>query len=157
MKENNHAQATIAEPIPRGFHSVTPFLVLKDCVAFLDFIKNAFGGETTFLLKHKGGKVMHASAKIGDSPIMLTDADEKLPEMPAMLYLYVDDVDSVYKQALEAGAASVREPVNEFYGDRSAGVKDKWGNQWWIATHIEEVDREEVERRAEEFEKEHSM
>jgi PhnB protein len=151
MKEKHSAQATLSEPIPQGFHTITPFLVLKDSVKFLGFIEKAFGGETTFLLKHKSGKLMHASARIGDSNIMLTDSDNKLPEAPAMLYLYVDDVDSVYQKALDAGAQSVREPVNEFYGDRSAGVKDKWGNQWWIATHVEEVDPDELERRAKQF------
>jgi PhnB protein len=157
MKEKNSAQATIAEPIPKGFHTITPFLIVKDTVKLLEFIEKAFGGKTDYLLKHKNGKVMHASARIGDSCIMFADSGDKFPEMPAMLYIYVEDVDAVYKKALKAGGQSLREPVNEFYGDRSAGVKDNWGNQWWIATHVEEVDPDEIERRAAEYEKELAM
>jgi PhnB protein len=155
MKEHNSEHATLAQPIPKGFHSITPFLVVKDAEKWLDFVEDAFDGETTFLLKHESGKdagkVMHATTKIGDSCIMLAEAMDKFPASTAMLYLYVEDVDAVYKQALEAGAESMREPVNEFYGDRSAGVKDKWGNQWWIATHIEDVEGEELDKRAREF------
>ena len=153
MKEKNSVHATLAAPVPKGFHTVTPFLVVKDAVKLLDFIKKAFGGETISLLKHQGGKVMHASARIGDSIILATDANDNVPEMNSMLYLYVDDVDSVYEQAIRAGGQSLREPTNEFYGDRSAGVKDAWNNQWWIATHIEELDEEEIKRRAEAFDR----
>jgi len=161
MKEKHSEHATIAEPIPQGFHSITPFLVVNDAEEWLEFVENAFEGETTFLLKHESGKykgkVMHATTKIGDSCIMLSEAMENYPATSTMLYLYVEDVDKVYDQALKAGATSIREPVNEFYGDRSAGVKDKWNNQWWIATHIEDVEGEELERRAREFDKKNPM
>ena len=99
------------------------------------------------------GKIMHATAKIGDSIIMVADEMDRFPATSSMLYLYMDDVDTVYQKAIKAGGESLREPTNEFYGDRSAGVKDAWGNQWWIATHIEDVDEEEMERRAKEFRK----
>lgn len=141
--------ASGVEPIPVGFHSVTPFLVVDGAEKLLDFMKAAFSAETIGLMKDPSGKVMHASAKIGNSIVMLTDASEKMEAMPCMLYLYVEDVDRVYKQALHAGGESLREPTDEFYGDRSAGIKDACNNQWWIATHIEDVSPEEINKRAE--------
>jgi len=94
---------------------------------------------------------MHAEVIVGDSYIMLGEANDKYPTSPAMLYLYVDDVDSTYAQAVKAGGKSLREPTTEFYGDRSSGVTDEFGNQWWIATHVEDVTPEEMQRRQEEF------
>ncbi|MBZ5496966.1 MAG: VOC family protein [Acidobacteriia bacterium] len=92
--------------------------------------------------------VQHAEAKIGDSIIMMGEAQGEWKPKPATLYVYVDDVDAVYRRALQAGATSLREPANQFYGDRSGGVQDESGNQWWIATHIEHVTPEEMARRA---------
>lgn len=141
--------ASEVEPIPVGFHTVTPFLVVNGAEKLLDFMKTAFSAETIGLMKDPSGKVMHASAKIGNSILMLSDANERMEAMPCMLYLYVEDVDRVFKQALHAGGQSLREPADEFYGDRSAGIKDAWNNQWWIATHIEDVSPEEINKRAE--------
>jgi uncharacterized glyoxalase superfamily protein PhnB len=143
--------AAAPEPIPTGFHSLTPFIVVKGAEQLLDFIKHAFNGETISMMKDPEGKVMHATARIGNSILMLSDADEKFEAMPCMLYLYVEDVDSIYKKAVHFGGQSLREPTDEFYGDRSAGIKDAWNNQWWIATHIEDVDADEINRRAEAF------
>lgn len=145
--------ATMAKPIPDGFHTVTPFLVVKDTTKLLEFVKKAFNGETTSIMKDPDGRVMHATARIGDSIIMASDEMERFPAMSCMLYLYVDDVDAIYKQAIKAGGQSLREPTDEFYGDRSAGIKDAWDNQWWIATHVEDVNDEEMKRRAEQFRK----
>ena len=153
MKEKTTTFATAAKPIPDGFHSVTPFVIVTDATRLLEFIKKAFRGETTSIMNDPDGKVIHATAKIGDSLIMVADAMERFPAMPCMLYLYVEDVDTVYQKAIKAGGQSLREPTNEFYGDRSAGIKDAWDNQWWIATHIEDVDEEELKRRAAEFRK----
>ena len=94
---------------------------------------------------------MHAGVQIGDSQIMVTDSTEKYPPGSTRLYLYVDDVDTTYENAIKAKGTSLREPTDEFYGDRSSGVKDAWGNEWWIATHVEDVDDEEMEKRAKEF------
>lgn len=156
MKEQHNEQATLAQPIPNGFHSITPFIIVKDAEKWLAFVEKAFNGETTFMLKHESGpykgKVMHATTKIGDSCIMVSEAMDNYPANTAMLYLYVNDVDETYAQALEAGAEKVREPLTEFYGDRSGGLKDKWGVQWWVATHVEDVEGEELEKRAREFE-----
>ena len=151
MKEKTMSQPTMAKPIPEGFHTVTPFIVVNDAGKLLEFIKQAFNGETTFIMNHPDGKVMHATTRIGDSTIMVADEMDRFPAMPCMLYLYVEDTDAVYKQAINAGGQSLREPIDEFYGDRSAGIKDGWGNQWWIATHIEDVSDEEVKQRAEKF------
>ena len=154
MKEattTNHA--TVARPIPEGFNTVTPFLVVESAEEFLAFVEKAFGGETTVDMKSPNGQIMHATSQIGDSKIMVTDAMEGMKATQCMLYLYVENMDAVYKKALKAGATSLREPVNEFYGDRSAGITDKWNNQWWIATHIEDVDADEMYRRAEKLNK----
>lgn len=139
------------KPIPDGYHTVTPFLLVKDASNVIDFLKQAFGAVESSRHAMPDGKIMHAELRIGDSNIMLAEASEKWPASPSMLYLYVNDVDSVYKKAVQAGGKSLREPTNEFYGDRSAGVMDSSGNQWWIATHIEDVSPEEMKKRQEKW------
>lgn len=133
--------------IPDGYRSVTPYLVLKDAAKFMDFAKQALGAEEKFRMPGPDGKIGHAELTIGDSVLMLSDASAEFPAMPAMIHLYVNDADAMYKQALQAGASSVREPADQFYGDRSAGIKDAFGNQWYLATHIEDVPPEEMEKR----------
>ena len=95
------------------------------------------------------GKVMHAEVKIGDSRIMLAKACGEMGPMPAMIHLYLNDADATYRAAIEAGATSVQEPTDQFYGDRSGGVKDACGNLWWIATHKEDLTPEELRKRSE--------
>ena len=136
-------------PIPPGFHTVTPYLTVRDGDAILEFLKRAFDGrELCPATRRPDGTLGHAQLRIGDSNVMLSQGTADWPPMPCALYLYVPDVDAVYRHALAAGATSVREPTNEFYGDRSAGVKDVCGNYWWLATHIEDVAPDELERRA---------
>lgn len=137
------------KPVPDGYHTITPFLLCKGVRELLEFLKTAFDAEIKEQHDAKDGTVMHAAARIGDSMLMLGEAQEKWPAMPSMLYLYVKDVDSFYKRAIEAGGKSLREPTNEFYGDRSCGILDASGNQWWIATHIEDVSPDEMRRREE--------
>ncbi len=96
---------------------------------------------------------MHATVHIRTSAIMLSESSEQFPPKPAMLYIYVENVDEVYKKGIDFGAESLREPANEFYGDRSCGLKDVSGNQWWVATHIEDVSPEEIEKRQKEVKK----
>ncbi len=132
------------KPVPEGYQTVTPYLTVKGATQLIDFLKRAFGAEETFRMGDD--RVAHAEVRIGDSMLMLGDAPEE--PMPAMIHLYLPDVDAVYQRALKAGATSIREPENMFYGDRSAGVKDAFGNQWWIATHVEDVSPEELARRA---------
>jgi PhnB protein len=148
---NNKNHKSDVKAIPDGFHSVTPFLIVDGCRELMEFTKNAFGAEVTSSMDADDGKIMHATIRIGDSLIMVADPMLGQETQSAMLYLYVEDIDAVYKQALKAKGESLREPIDEFYGDRSAGVKDKWGNQWWIATHTEDVSPSEMEKRKEEF------
>jgi uncharacterized glyoxalase superfamily protein PhnB len=138
------------DPIPAGHHTVTPYLLVSDAARLIDFLVRAFGAIEVG--KHAGpdGRVMHAEVRIGDSLVMLSDAGGEWKPMPCVLHLYVRDTDAFYGKAMEAGATSLREPADQFYGDRSAGVQDPEGNQWWIATHVEDVSEAEMARRMKE-------
>ncbi len=129
---------------PDGYHTITPFFTVKDADRFIDFIGAAFGAETTEMMRTPDGRIGHAEARIGDSPIMIADG----ATMPSAMYLYLPDVNAVYAKALRAGAASEQEPQDQFWGDRQAAVKDAWGNMWFLATHVEDVSPEELQRRA---------
>jgi len=137
------------KPIPEGYHTVTPYLVVEGAAKLIDFVKQAFGAQmveepTT----GPDGSILHAEVQIGDSRVMLSDATSQYPPLPTMLYVYVKDADATYQSALRAGATSLMEPADQFYGDRNAGVQDACGNRWWIATHKEDVPAEEMARRA---------
>ena len=138
------------KPIPDGYHTITPFFVIKDSPEFIDFLKKAFNANEIFRHNYPDGRIMHAEVKVGDSMIMLSEASEQFPATPGCYYLYVNDVDTTYKQAIEAGATSVTEPADQFYGDRSGGVKDSFGITWWIGTHVEDVSEDEMKRRQDE-------
>lgn len=140
--------------VPEGFHTVTPYLIVDNAAKLIEFIKNAFGGRVTFISNGDENKVMHATVSIGTSTIMVSDTMEGMGPRTAMLFLYLEDADGVYKKAIDAKATSVQEPRTEFYGDRAGAVKDEWGNEWWIATHVEDVAPEEMERRSKEVRKE---
>ena len=137
------------KPIPDGYHTVTPYLVVPRVAELIDFLRQAFGAEEMFRMPRPDGAIAHAEVRIGDSMVMMGEPMGQFESMLAMIHLYVDDADAMYKRALEAGATSVREPTDQFYGDRTAGVKDPAGNQWWIATHKEDVAPDELARRAE--------
>jgi uncharacterized glyoxalase superfamily protein PhnB/catechol 2,3-dioxygenase-like lactoylglutathione lyase family enzyme len=139
------------KPVPDGHHTVTPFLLADDVSKLLTFIESAFGGKVEYSMQSADGVVRHATIRVGDSLIMVSKGTDIYGVHPAMLHLYVLDVDIVYAQALQHGASMLREPVNEFYGDRVAAVKDEWNNQWWIATHVEDVSADEMQRREAEF------
>jgi uncharacterized glyoxalase superfamily protein PhnB len=134
------------KPIPEGYHTVTPFIVVKDAKRLIEFLKQAFDAETKHVSEH-GGVVMHAEVLIGNSIIMLAEGSDKFPPVTANHYLYVPDTDVVYDKAIKAGGESIMAPADQFYGDRNAGVKDFAGNQWWIATHVEDVSPEEIQKR----------
>jgi PhnB protein len=139
--------------IPEGYHSVTPYIVVEGAEGLIDFMKSVFGARERMRMPGPNNTVGHAEMEIGDSVVMLADAgsvDGNQP-FPGMLNLYVEDVDKVYQAALAAGATSIRELTDQFYGDRSGGVRDQWGNFWWISTHVEDVSPEEMERRSAEF------
>lgn len=139
---------TRVKPVPEGYHTVCPYIVVPHIAQLIDFAKQAFGAAEVYLHKRPDGTVMHAEIKIGDSIIMMGEAPEASKNFPAMLHLYIDGVDGIYQKAIQAGAKSLREPTDQPYGDRSGGVEDAFGNQWWISTHIEDVSSEELERRA---------
>ena len=138
----------MVKPIPEGYHTVTPYLVVNDAGSVIDFAKQAFGATERGRHTDDTGRIMHAEIAIGDSVVMIGESSEHVPSMPAMLHLYVSDSDATYQKAMDAGATSIREPRTEFYGDRTAGVTDSQGNQWWLATHVEDVTPEEMQRRA---------
>jgi uncharacterized glyoxalase superfamily protein PhnB len=136
------------KPIPEGYHTITPFLVVAGAEKLIDFLKQAFGAKETFRTALPDGTIKHAEIKIGNSMLMMGDAKGECAPSKSMFYLYVEDTDALYQSALAAGATSIMPPSDQFYGDRSGGVKDPFGNEWWIATHIEDVSSEEMEKRA---------
>jgi PhnB protein len=142
-------------PIPKGYHSVTPYLVIKGAAEAIDFYKKAFGATELFRMEQGDGRIGHAEIKIGDSPIMLAD---EFPEMkyfapntlggtPVSILLYVEDVDTVFPQAISAGGKEEKPLQDQFYGDRSGTLTDPFGHMWTIATHKEDVSPEEMEKR----------
>jgi PhnB protein len=145
------------KPIPEGYHSVTPYLIIKGAARAIDFYKQAFGATELFRMADPGGRVMHAEIKIGDSPVMLADESPDMgmrsPEAfggsPVSLALYVEDVDGMAKRATAAGAKAVRPVQDQFYGDRSGTFTDPFGHTWTIATHKEDVPPEELQKRSE--------
>ena len=136
------------KPIPDGYHSITPYLTVQGATKLIDFLKQAFEAQEIERLTRPDGAIGHAEVRIGDSIVMMGEAGGEWTPMPGALYLYVNDVDATYKRALQVGAVSTMEPMDQFYGDRSAGVKDPSGNQWWIATHKEDLSPEELAKRA---------
>jgi PhnB protein len=144
------------KPVPDGYHSVTPYLIVNDGTRALDFYKRAFGATELMRFAAPGGKVGHAEIKIGDSPIMLSDEapemDARSPQAfggtPVSIVLYVEDVDATFKQAVAAGARVQRPVEDKFYGDRSGSVTDPFGHVWHLSTHKEDLTPEELKRRA---------
>src|ERR1700736_2100629 len=135
LKEKAMATAAV-NFIPKGFHSVTPYLVVQGASQLIEFLKQAFGAEENLRVPRPDGTIMHAEMKIGDSIIELGDGGEQYPPRPANIHLYVEDTDAAYERALQAGATSIGQPEDRPYGDRSGGVKDAAGNNWYIATQF---------------------
>ncbi len=142
--------------IPEGYHSVTPYLIIKGAADAIEFYKKAFGATELFRFPAPDGKIGHAEIKIGDSPIMLADefaemgykGPQALGGSPVSLMIYLEDVDTVFNRAVEAGA-SVKEAVQDkFYGDRTGTLTDPFGHVWHVSTHKEDVSMEEMEERA---------
>jgi PhnB protein len=139
--------ATKVKLVPEGYHTVSPYIVVSGVDKLIEFAKQAFGAAEVYVSKRPDGSVQHAEVKIGDSIVMMGEGQD-IKKFPAMLHLYIEDVDAVYQRALQAGAKSIREPSDQPYGDRSGGVEDAFGNRWWISTHVADVPSEEMERRA---------
>lgn len=135
------------KPIPEGYHSVQPYLMHNKCAEAIEFYVKAFGAKEKFRMPRPDGRVGHAEIQIGDSVVMMADeapqidayAVEHFGGSPVSLLIYTENCDEMYRQALAAGATSVREPADQPYGDRMSGVNDPFGYKWWIATHIKDV------------------
>ena len=144
------------KPIPEGYHSVTPYLIIKGAAAAIEFYQKAFGAVESFRFPSPDGKIGHAEIKIGDSPIMLADeypdmgykGPQALGGSPVSLMIYVEDVDTIFNQAVAAGAAIKEALQDKFYGDRLGTVTDPFGHTWHVSTHKEDVSLEEMQRRA---------
>jgi PhnB protein len=144
------------KPIPEGYHSVTPYLIVSGASDAIEFYKKAFGAIELMRMSAPGEKIGHAEIKIGDSPIMLAD---EFPEMgykspqtlggsPVSIMIYVEDVDTVFDRAIAAGGKEQRPVKDQFYGDRMGTLEDPFGHVWHVATHTEDVPAEEMEQRA---------
>ncbi len=138
------------KPIPDGFHTVTPAIVVNGVAGLIDFLKEAFDAKERNRTPGPGRAIMHAEVQIGDSIVMMNDVMRGGP-MPGSFYVYVEDCDATYQRAIKAGATAEMEPADMFWGDRMAHVKDKFGNVWSIATHKEDLTEEETAKRAEAF------
>ncbi len=142
------------KPIPDGYHSVTPYLIIKGAGDAIEYYKKAFGATELFRMAHEG-KVGHAEIKIGDSPIMLADehpdmghvGPKTLGGTPVGIMIYVEDADTVFNQAIAAGGVQNKPLQDQFYGDRSGTLTDPFGHVWTVATHKEDVTPEEMDRR----------
>jgi len=136
------------KPIPEGYRTVTPYLIVTRAPEVIDFMKRAFGAQLLFQMANPDGSIGYSELRVGDSMIMLSSGREQWKPMPTMIHLYVEDCDAVFAKAVEAGAEVVMPLADKFYGDRSGGVKDVAGNYWWIATHVKDVSEEEMKRHA---------
>jgi len=145
------------KPIPDGYHSVTPYMTLADAAAAIEFYKKAFGATELYRIPGPDGRIGHAEIQIGDCRMMLSD---EFPEMgvtspktlggtTASFLIYVPDVDTQFKRALAAGGKEIRPLQDQFYGDRSGTLTDPFGHKWTLATHVEDVPEDEMQRRSE--------
>lgn len=144
-------------PIPQGYHSLTPYLIVKDAARAIEFYKKAFGAKELFRMAAPNSMIGHCELQIGDSRVMLAD---EFPDMDATaptqgvngiafsLLIYVENVDEVFKRAVDAGAKVLRPLKNEFYGDRMGTVQDPFGHHWNLGMHVEDVSEEEMQKRA---------
>lgn len=146
---------TKVSPIPSGYRTITPYLIVKGGVRAIEYYKKAFGAKVMLCMMEPGGRVGHAELKIGDSYIMLSDeypqygfkAPKKGKHQPVSILIYVKNVDATVKKAVAAGAKLVRPVADQFYGDRTGGIADPFGHSWYVASHIEDVSPKEQMRR----------
>ena len=145
----------MARAIPEGYHSITPSLIVRGAADALTYYTNALGGRELFRMDAPGGRIGHAEIRIGDCVVMLADehpeieahAPQKFGGTSVSLMLYVDNVDEVFARAIAAGGRETRAVADQFYGDRSGTLIDPFGHQWHVATHVEDVSPEEMQRR----------
>ena len=147
------------KPIPEGYHSVTPYLVIKGASAAIDYYKRVFGATERMRMDAPGGMIGHAELNVGDSVVMLADefaeqgfrGPRAFGGSPVSLLLYVENVDDVWKRAIQAGAKELKPLSDQFYGDRMGTLEDPFGHVWSLATHVEDIPPEEMQRRSEEM------
>jgi PhnB protein len=133
--------------MPPGFHTVTPYIVVPGVAPLIEFLEQAFGAQRREVMKREDGSVAHASMTLGDSILEMGESVDK-QSRPMSFHVYIPNVDESYKHALAAGAKSLMEPKDQFYGERSASLEDDWGNHWYIATYTEDLTPEELSARA---------
>jgi PhnB protein len=147
------------KPIPEGYRNVTPYLIVNEAAKAIDYYRKVFKAKERMRMPAPGGRIGHAELEIGDSVVMLADEN---PEMnarsprsvggsPISLLLYVEDVDATVDRAVAAGAKLKRPVADQFYGDRTGGIEDPFGHQWYLATHVEDVSPEEMRKRSEQL------
>jgi PhnB protein len=151
MPEKSTGKSKAVKSVPQGYHTITPYLIVDGAQKVIDFLKKTFDAKEAVRITAPGDKVGHVELKIGDSTIMIGDAMMDFRPMPTNLYVYVDDADKSFQRALQAGGKSVKEPSDQFYGDRAGCVRDPAGNTWWMATHVEDVSEDELKRRAQQM------
>jgi PhnB protein len=148
-----------AKPIPEGYHALTPYLRVKGAAGAIEFYKKAFSARELFRVAEPNGRVGHAELEIGDSRLMISDefpeaglfGPHSSEEAPLVIHLYVEDVDATARMAEQAGARVVKELKDEFYGDRTCKMLDPYGHYWFVATHKEDVESDEIQRRFTDF------
>jgi PhnB protein len=146
--------ANTVRPIPDGYHTATPYLICNGAADAIEFYKRALGAVEVMRMPMPGGKLGHAEIKIGDSHIMLADespengihSPQHFGGTPVSVLLYVEQVDTVFNQAVSAGAKAVRPPQDMFYGDRTSWIIDPFGHSWYIHTHVKDVSPEEMRK-----------
>ena len=144
-------------PIPQGYQAVTPYLIVDGAADAIEFYKKAFGATEVMRMPGPDGRIGHAEVRIADSHVMLADEAKEMGHKgpktvggsPISLLLYVEDVDKVVDRAVAAGAKLTRPVADQFYGDRTGGIEDPFGHQWYVATHVEDVSPEEMRKRSE--------
>ncbi len=147
------------KPIPEGYHSVTPYLIVKGAADAIEFYKKAFAATEVMRFEGPGGALGHAEIRIGDSPVMLADeypdmgfrSPQSLGGAGVSLMVYVEQVDAVFQRAIAAGGKELRPVQNQFYGDRSGTLQDPFGHVWTISTHVEDIPLGEMHRRSQEL------
>jgi PhnB protein len=148
-----------AKPVPEGYHTLTPYLAVDDATAAIEFYQRAFGAKERVRMHGPDGMIAHAELEIGDSKVMLADPFPQASTRPPKelggtsvgVFVYVENVDEVFQQAVDAGATATMEPDDQFWGDRFGSVTDPFGHSWQISTHVEDVPPEEMEKRSKEW------
>ncbi len=136
---------------PKDYPTASPYFVVNDLPGFVEFLEKIFGGNRTEAIEMADGNVTHAEVRIDRSMLMIGQARDVSPKHTNMMYLYVPDVDKTHATALKYGCTEIMPPGDQFYGDRQSGIVDLEGNTWWLATHFEDVDKEELNKRAKEL------